>query len=97
MHIVARAQPDASVYRLKGRFDEPGVAQLSFILNRLSVERPVLFDFRRVQNAGEPLAAGLLKSVIAGAPSGARVRFSGFDRKIVENHSRDGVPRDAFV
>ena len=97
MHIVARSQPDASVYRLKGRLDEPAAAQLSFILDRLSAGRPVLFDFRRVHNAGEPLAAGLLKSVIAGAPAGARVRFSGFDRKIVDRHSRDGVPRDVFV
>jgi hypothetical protein len=97
MHIVARPQPDAAVYRLKGRFDRPGAAQLAFILSRLPLERPVLFDFRRVVNAGERPAAELLREVIAGAPRGARVRLSGFGRHIVDRHSRDGVPRDAFV
>ncbi len=97
MHIIRSNTLGIDLYRLKGQLDDPGVAQLGFILNRCRESRTIQFDFSRVDNATGPQAARLLLNVISNAPQGTQLRFSGFDTVEARRHSRAGIPRNLFV
>ena len=97
MHIVQRSTKDLDLFRLKGRLDAGSVEQLAFILHAMPRGRRVQFDFRLVDNAGTPEAAGLLLSVLGRRPEGRGLAFSGIPTPAVRRHAREGVPPALFV
>jgi len=97
MHIVQRSQGDVDLFRLKGELDGGAVEQLAFILRVMPGGRRIQFDFRLVDNAARPEAAGLLKSVLARRPEGRGLVFSGIPLPAVRRHAREGLPPAIFV
>jgi hypothetical protein len=97
MTILSRSMGNVDLYRLKGRLDKPALAQLQFILTRLSGTKPMQFDFRLVSNMGEDSAVDSLQNMLASVPEGTNLVFSGVPLNARYVYSEAGVPQGVFI
>ncbi len=97
MTILSRTTGDVDLYRLKGRLDASGFAQIQFILKRLSGAKPMQFDFRRVNNMAESCAMDSVQNMLDSAPQGTELVFSGLPPQARLAFSNAGVPQGVFI